>query len=58
MEILSSGSSGSSDILQVYSEGVRKQTQNAQTIARINLEMKMQADQNEMVYKLLGQFYA
>lgn len=58
MEILSSGNSGSSDILHLYAEGVKKQTQQAETIARINLEQKMQADQNEMIYKLLGQFYA
>lgn len=58
MEPLNSSSGGGSDILQVYAEGIRKQTETNDTIIRINLEQKMRADRNAMINSLLGQYYA
>lgn len=58
MEKVSLGSGGSSDILQVYAEGLRKQNEINETIAKINLQQKMQAGKMAMINSLLGQFYA
>lgn len=58
MEPLNSSSGSGSDILQVYAEGIRKQTEMNDTIIRINLEQKMRADKNALINSLLRQYYA
>ncbi len=48
----------SSGVMDIYAQGVRVQSDEADKLALIALEQKMKADEMELAQKALGHFYA